>query len=260
MGVKYAWLLPREKGLLPDSQDKVSLVSAESKIRVDVCSIHYTSIRRIYSNPTDLNAAHAKLEQWLLKDGDKGDTRFYVDGMPAVEKKQTHDDRHQSRQNALIKASTTISDLETRLATKKRIRKHHIANANKHLLQAFHWSFEHRESFVEYMVNKGYDIVLCPTESDVLIAAECRPHDAVISSDSDFLFYKTVPVVWRPVGSYKSRRFLPYEKNALLKALGLSSTQLTALAVLSGNDYVANIPHLAIATNRKIVQTLDGGK
>lgn len=109
------------------------------------------------------------------------------------------------------------------------------------------------------MTNKGYDIVLCPTEADVLIAAECQPHDAVVSSDSDLLFYKTVPVVWRPVGSLKSRRYLPYEKNEVLKALGLSSTQLTALAIISGNDYVANIPHLAIATNRKIVQTLHGG-
>ncbi|KAF9536433.1 hypothetical protein EC957_010988, partial [Mortierella hygrophila] len=161
------------------------------------------------------------------------------------------------RQKALVKASTAISNLESRLAEKRRIRKLHIASANKHMRQAFHWSLEDRMSFVEYMANKGYDIVLCPTESDVLIATECQSDDAVISCDSDMVFYKTVPVVWRPVGLYKSRRFVPFEKKAVLEALGLSSSmRLTTLAIVSGNDYVSNIPHLAIATNRKILNTI----
>lgn len=263
MGVKYAWQLLRDKELIPASQDKVSLVSTESKIRVDVCSTHHTSIRYYYSNPTDLNVAHEKLERWLLKVGkigDKDKLRFYIDGSPAAEKGQTHANRYQGRQKDLIKASTAISNLESRLTEGKRIRKRHITSANKPLRQAFHWSLEDRMSFVEYMANKDYDIVLCPTESDVLIAAECQPDDAVISCDSDLLFYKTVPVVWRPVGSYKSRRFVPFEKNAVLEALSLSSTQLTALAIISGNDYVTNIPHLAIASNRKKLKNLHGGK
>ncbi|KAH7026997.1 hypothetical protein BKA57DRAFT_443945 [Linnemannia elongata] len=174
----------------------------------------------ITGNPTDLYAAHGKLEQWLLKIGDKEKVRFYIDGLPAAEKVKTHTNRHQSRQKALIKASTAISSLESRLAEGKRIRKLHITGAHNPLRQAFHWSLEDRMSFVEYMANKGYDIILCPTESDVLIAAECHPDDAVISCDSDLLFYKTVPVVWRPVGSYKART-------------------LTALAIVSGNDYVS---------------------
>ncbi|OAQ22075.1 hypothetical protein K457DRAFT_453980 [Linnemannia elongata AG-77] len=258
MGVKYAWQLLRDKKLVPDSQDKVSLLSTVSKIRVDVCSTHNTPIRYYYGNPTDLYAAHGKLEQWLLKIGDKEKVRFYIDGLPAAEKVKTHTNRHQSRQKALIKASTAISSLESRLAEGKRIRKLHITGAHNPLRQAFHWSLEDRMSFVEYMANKDYDIVLCPTESDVLIAAECQTDDAVISCDSDLLFYKTVPVVWRPVGSYKSRRFVPFEKNAVLEALGLSSTQLTTLAIVSGNDYVSNIPHLAIASNRGILNNLDG--
>ncbi|KAI1297000.1 hypothetical protein EDD11_007313 [Mortierella claussenii] len=212
MGVKYVWPLLRKKGLVPDSQDKVSLVSSDSKIRVDVCSTHNTPIRYYYSNPTDLDAAHGKLEQWLLKIGDKDRMRFYIDGLSAAEKKQTHANRHQSRQKALIKAAAAVSNLESRLAKKRRIRKPHVTDANKHLLQAFHWSLEHRVSFVEHMANKGYDIVLSRTESDIFIAAECQPNDAVISGDSDLLFNKTVRVVWRPVGSYKSRRFVPFSR------------------------------------------------
>ncbi|KAG0271727.1 hypothetical protein BGZ95_000419 [Linnemannia exigua] len=76
-------------------------------------------------------------------------------------------------------------------------------------------------SFVVYISNKGYDIVLSRTEPDALIVAECRPNDAVFSGDIDLLFYKTVPIVWRLVGSYRSRRFVPFEENAVFMLLGL---------------------------------------
>ncbi|KAF9992946.1 Rad2 nuclease, partial [Entomortierella chlamydospora] len=184
--------------------------------------------------------------------------RFYIDGLPAEEKKQTHTDRHERRQKALLKANAAVSKLEWRFANRKRIRKHYITDANKNLQQAFHWSLDDRKSFVAYMAKKDYDIVLCPTEADVLIAVECRPQDAIVSCDSDLLFYRTVSIVWRPVGSYKARRFVPYEKSAVLDALSLSSTQLTALAILSGNDYFGNIPYLAIHTNLEVIKTLHG--
>ncbi|KAG0311406.1 Rad2 nuclease, partial [Dissophora globulifera] len=257
MGVKRAWQLLTKKGLVPDPFDKIS-TDPTAKIRVDVCATHNTPIRHVYSNPIDLNAAHSILEHWLLKISDKDKLRFYIDGLPAQEKKKTHSDRHERRQKALVKANTAVSKLECRLAEKKRIKKYYIADANKNLQKAFQWSLDDRKSFVAYMTEKNYDIVLCPTEADVLIAAECRPQDAVVTCDSDLLFYRTVPTVWRPVGSYKARCFVPYEKPAVLKALSLSSTQLTALAILSGNDYCCNIPYLAIDTNHKIVKNLHG--
>ncbi|KAF9093165.1 hypothetical protein BGX27_001653, partial [Mortierella sp. AM989] len=137
MGVKYMWPFLRKQGLAPNSQDKVSLSSTISKIRVN--------------QPTDLNAAHSKFEQWLLKIGDKVKLRFYIDGMPRAEKQQTHTNCHQVRQKALIKADSAISNLEIQLAKKKRIRKLRISKANKPLQQAFHWSLESCKSFVEYM-------------------------------------------------------------------------------------------------------------
>ncbi|KAI1288675.1 hypothetical protein EDD11_009736, partial [Mortierella claussenii] len=121
-----------------------------------------------------------------------------------VEKKQTHADRHQCRQKALIKAAAAVSNLESRFAIRD------------------------------------------------------RPNDAVISGDNGFFFYKTVPVVWRPVGSYKSRRFVPFEKNVVLESLGLS-TQLTALAILSRSNYITNIPYLAIESNHNVLKILHGG-
>ena len=58
------------------------------------------------------------------------------------------------------------------------------------------------------------------------------------------------------MGLYKARQFVLYEKSALLEALGLSIIQLTALAILSGNDYINNTPYLAIDTNVKFIKNI----
>ncbi|KAF8909516.1 hypothetical protein BGZ58_005976, partial [Dissophora ornata] len=106
------------------------------------------------------------------------------------------------------------------------------------------------------MENKGYEIILCATEADVKIAADCKKEDVVVTGDSDLLIYKSVPAVWRPMGRGKSRRYWLYDKAAVLDTLGLTATQLVALAVISGNDYNRNIPYLGIETNRKIIKRL----
>ncbi|KAF8930895.1 hypothetical protein BGZ47_000341, partial [Haplosporangium gracile] len=186
--------------------------------------------------------------------GRKEQVRFYVDGMPAAEKQETHTERDQTRQKALIKTDIALSNLESRLIARRRVRKHRLSCASKYLRQAFHWSLEHRPTFAEYISNKDYDIVLCPTEADVFIAAECQPQDGVLSCDNDMIFYCIILVLWRPVGSYKSRRFIPCPKSIVLNTLVLPPTQLTAHAILSGNDYVSNIPHLAFETSLKITK------
>ncbi|KAG0304679.1 hypothetical protein BGZ98_005184 [Dissophora globulifera] len=128
MGIKYAWPLLRRKGPVPDSQGKVSLVSIISKIRVYVCPTQIHLFDTIAAIPTDLYAAQDKLERGCsrLATRTRLKMRLYVDSTPAVEKKQTHAKRHQGRQKALIKAAAAISNVELRLADRKRIRKHHI--------------------------------------------------------------------------------------------------------------------------------------
>jgi hypothetical protein len=116
--------------------------------------------------------------------------------------------------------------------------------------------------FCEHMVGAGWNITLCPTEADVSIAADCLPHDIVISKDSDLLVFGRVQKLWRPVGSWRHTTFLIYDKGDMLAALNLMDEQLTALAIVSKNDYNKNIPSLGINTNHKIVKLLsgDGGR
>ncbi|KAF8945468.1 hypothetical protein BGZ47_002576 [Haplosporangium gracile] len=107
--------------------------------------------------------------------GRKEQVRFYVDGMPATERQETHTERDQARQKALIKADTALSNLESRLTR----------------------------------------------------------NDASVNTMS------AAPA------STCGRHFI-----------GLSSI-FTALAILSDNDYVGNILHLAFETNLKTIKGME---
>ncbi|KAF8919707.1 hypothetical protein BGZ58_004589, partial [Dissophora ornata] len=260
MGVRGSWRLLRNKGHAPDVHDKPCCPTPASKMRVDVGCSHFSTIRYAYSNTnSDTNNAHRQLEHQLIKLGKKEELVLYVDGHPAAEKANTHHQREQVRHNACDRAHRALVSLQDRLQTNKRIRKHHIKTANKELRSAFSWTIEDRRAFVDYMANKGYEIFLCATEADVKIAADCKEEDIVVTGDSDLLIYKSVPAVWRPMGRGKSRRYWQYDKAAVLDALDVTSTQLVALAVISGNDYADNIRTLGIETNRKLIKKLEDG-
>jgi 5'-3' exonuclease len=80
-------------------------------------------------------------------------------------------------------------------------------------------------------------------------------HDVVISADSDMLAYASTSTLWRPMSR---DQFLVYKLSDVLRELGLSRAQLTALAIVSSNDYNKNIYSLGPATNYSIIKTLPG--
>ncbi|CAO3569208.1 unnamed protein product [Mortierella alpina] len=105
----------------------------------------------------------------------------------------------------------------------------------------------------------GAAVQICETEADTAIAKDCQPADIVLSQDSDFFAYESVKLLWRPVGQRHDVKVLEYDKAAILSTIGLSSTQLTALACVSCNDYNKNIRYLGIATNYGIIKKLPDG-
>ncbi|KAF9945327.1 hypothetical protein BGZ72_001470 [Mortierella alpina] len=94
----------------------------------------------------------------------------------------------------------------------------------------------------------------CLTNADVAIARDCRPGDIVISADSDMLAYSTISILWRPVSR---GLILVYNISDLCQVLGLSRIQLTALAVVSNNDYGKNIHSLGPATNYSLIKSVE---
>ncbi|KAF9161421.1 hypothetical protein DFQ26_004549 [Actinomortierella ambigua] len=69
---------------------------------------HNTPIRIFFGSGSNLDAAHAKLEQWLLRMGKKENMHIYVDGHPSTENEQTCTLRNLARHKALLKADESV--------------------------------------------------------------------------------------------------------------------------------------------------------
>ncbi|KAG0294470.1 hypothetical protein BGZ98_001756 [Dissophora globulifera] len=110
-----------------------------------------------------------------------------------------------------------------------------------------------RESFAEYMTRAGWKVQTCVSEADVGIARDCQPGDIVVSADSDMLAYSSILILWRPISR---SLILVCEISDVCQVLCVSRIQLTALAVVSNNDYGKNIRSLEPAINFSIIKAI----
>lgn len=222
------------------------------KGRVDVLSF-YAVIRNAYSHHTP-EKAHSILEQHLMRFGSKSNLILYVDGEQAFEKQGTAKCRKESREKATIKCTESLDKLEGIIINNVKPRKRHFTDVKTSLASTFYWSSQHRQSFIEYMKQAEWSVRICETEADVAIAVDCQPEDIVISADSDMLAYGSVSTLWRPISKYL---VLAYKLTDVCQQLRLTRDHLTALAVVSSNDYNRNIYSLGPATNYTIIKSLD---
>lgn len=124
--------------------------------------------------------------------------------------------------------------------------------------QSFEWIIESRQELAAFLKCHGWEVIISDSEADLEIARDCRPEDVVLSRDSDLLAYKQVVTIWRPT---KGRQVMVYHLPDVLKTIGLSRGQLTALAIVSKNDYSSNVRSLGCISNFGIIKHLDcGGK
>ncbi|KAI7817782.1 hypothetical protein BC939DRAFT_316439 [Gamsiella multidivaricata] len=121
------------------------------------------------------------------------------------------------------------------------------------MASTFYWSLPIRASFVEYMTQAGWKIQTCETEADVAIARDCEPGDIVVSADSDMMAYPSISTLWRPIAR---NLILVYNLKDARRTLDFSEAQLTALAVVSGNDYGKSIYSLGAATNYSVIKAI----
>ncbi|KAG9067690.1 hypothetical protein KI688_011277 [Linnemannia hyalina] len=234
-------------------QSIVAKVAPNRRRRLDVLGTCYRVIRNSYSNnPPDV--AHRKLEKEVSRYGSSLDMSLYIDGYQAVEKSHTAAEREGVRDRAIERTTTALDTLESRLDNGLRIRKRHFVDVRSGLTSSFYWSRESRLGFAQYMQNAGWTVKVADTEADLAIAIDAEPDDIVISSDSDMMAYASIQTLWRPVSG---GLILAYTVPDLLKALGVTRSQLTALAVVSRNDYNRNIHSLGPATNFSIIKSID---
>jgi len=243
---------PTTTGDPPTDQATIICQSTTPVVRVDVLGAFFIPIRRAYTTHTH-DIAHKAVEHAIQKSGIQKTALLYLDGEPTAEKLTTHSERAQKRTDAAEHAHQVLLTLEDRLDKEQKLHKHHFQDATKSINRCFYWTLEARNDFASYMRENGWSMRLCQFEADVDIASDCQPGDLVLSSDSDMMGHGTVGTLIRPFRG----KFYRYEMDDVANLLRLSRPQLTALAVVSKNDYNKNISSLGPKTNIKIIRSLD---
>ncbi|KAF9572130.1 hypothetical protein EC968_010216 [Mortierella alpina] len=224
MGVQDLWPLVRRKGYDPAtaSLPQQQPLLLPGKIRVDVSSCLFASLQRSYSTyPPNEAAAHFERALNGLVGHLKSSVVCYLDGKLCQEKAATHAARDAKRRNALESTNDPMDALRDRVRQRRPATKQQHLAVKKVLRNSFRTSEE----------------------------------DVVLTKDCDFLAFEGVKTIWRLVTKSK---LLVYKVPDLLKATGLTRIQLTALCVVSKNDYDSNIERLGTTTNYKILKSITG--
>lgn len=236
-----------------------ALGGPDNKFRIDMQGSFYSAIRYSYSSSCNVEVAHATfLKNLESRVKDKAAAVLYFDGAQCEEKLETQQKRQLAREKMVDAADqhvNTFIQLVTSRADNAGIRKRHFANVQKQLKNAYRWNSTARDGLVRFLEARGWDVVQCETEADVAIARDTVEGDIVISGDSDLFIYQSVSVLWRP---QSKAGYLEYQKTGVLSALGLeSAAQLTALGVVSTNDYNHSVHGLGCETNYKIIKSIE---
>ncbi|KAF9333018.1 hypothetical protein BG006_004085 [Podila minutissima] len=147
----------------------------------------------------------------------------------------------------------SIKVFKGRVNDSLRIRKQHFTDVKAGFKSSFHWSLRSHQEFANYMWHHSWTVVICRMEADLAIALDAQDIDIIISKDSDMMVYQLVKTLWCPVSN---NLILIYKIPDVLATLGISQTQLMALAVVLRNDYHRNIYSLGPATNFSIIKEI----
>ncbi|KAF9977791.1 Rad2 nuclease [Actinomortierella ambigua] len=258
MGIVGLWKWLEKKGVSPTTivlGHTLPEASTRHK-RVDLQGAYFPTIRWAYGS-LEADKAHEQLEKEILRLGEKDDVIIYVDGDVATEKESTHEHRSVLQAQSLVAAEDSIKVLDDRLSENKRVTRAMVSKARQDLQAAFVWSPEAKSSFVDFMRERDWHIIICDTEADVEIARNCGLDDVVVTRDSDLLAYSTVQTIWRLIGK---GRVLQYSLASVLATTKLSQAQFTSLCIVSSNDYNKNLPQLGPETNFAIIKKLSAAE
>ncbi|KAI3655728.1 hypothetical protein MP638_005034 [Amoeboaphelidium occidentale] len=116
---------------------------------------------------------------------------------------------------------------------------------NKLCRGAFSWTEKDKQNIAFSLCNAGYNVVTAVGESDVYLAKETR--ECCISSDSDILFHGKSKIWLVPVIRGNVLWVKLVSLDSVLATMKINLKELTALGVISGNDYSPNIKGFGIA-------------
>ncbi|KAG0199009.1 hypothetical protein BGX31_004409, partial [Mortierella sp. GBA43] len=208
-------------------------------------------MRQAFSHPE--STAYKIIDEALSKILDRSTAVIYIDGHDVEEKEGTHAERRTKRVEAAEATVDILEKLQACLDDNRIPPKQLHISAKKNLKLAFHLQYSDRVALGKALESRGWKVKVGDVEADVEIAKDCMPDDIVLTTDSDAIAYRKIKTIWRLIGR---RKVLEYNMQDVCRTLSLSRAQLTALAIVSSNDYQKNIPSLGAATNLGIVKKL----
>ncbi|KAI8598032.1 hypothetical protein EDD21DRAFT_383772 [Dissophora ornata] len=258
MGIQGLWSWLKKKKIEPTPGLQFKLETAKT-IHLDLLGAFFSTIVHAYSN-NKADVANVILESVIAKIGNKSNLVIYIDGQQCQEKLATQNSRQMARVKAQQQAQTALDVFCERTTNGQRIKKQHFAKVRKPLRGCYRWSSEEKKACSVFLRSRGWSVIDCPAEADVEIAKVCGPGDAVASRDGDFFAYQQVQTIWRVVGFGARANVHCYHVQEVLLSLGLTRDQLTALCVVTGNDYNKNISTLGICTNYELIKDITAGQ
>ena len=253
MGVPGLWPLVQKEGYVAVLQ-RFPTSPPNTQYHVDILGSFFSVIRQIFIN-SDTAVACMKFERHLVSCRFlKASTILHLDGPSPAEKDATNKERQAKRAKALIKADNVLNKMEEAIHDQQgRLRRQEFKTLNKAIVESFYLTQELRQALVQHLHTNGWNICNCCFEADTCIGEKCRQDDIVVTRDSDSLIYSNISTIWRPSrGGY-----LVYSIPQVLLQLRISRAGLTALGVVSQNDYGKGIHNLGVKTNLKATRAVD---
>jgi hypothetical protein len=152
----------------------------------------------------------------------KENTVLYLDGGVTKEKQATANRRQQIKERDSKKMEALLKAAEIKACQGRRVSTSQIDAITRLSRRMFKLTDHMKAILTRTAEEQGWKIILCNGEADVHIGGlDLDENAAVISGDSDLLFYRNTHVVLRPTNS---SCFLKYKKADILSLLRLGIT------------------------------------
>ncbi|KAF9928552.1 hypothetical protein FBU30_002290 [Linnemannia zychae] len=253
MGVPGLWPLIREEGYEAALQ-RFPTATPDTHFHIDILGSFFSIIRRCFIS-SDIAIACIKFEKHLASlRFPKASTTLHLDGPSPTVKDATNRERQAKRRQAFTKADTLLTKMEDAIHNQHgKLRKRDFKTLNKAITNSFYFTRDLRQALTKHLCANGWNVCFCSFEADTCIGKKCGKDDVVVTRDSDSLIYNSISTIWRPTkGGY-----LVYSVPQVLLKIQLSRSGLTALGIVSQNDYGKGIHNLGLKTNFKIMCQLD---
>lgn len=248
MGIKGFWPNARKRRAIEDGyclQDIINEIPPDKVGYIDINSCFYS---RMSNSEAGIQALANRIYKLF---GASGNVVAVLDGKRSVEKRLASSLR-QKRLEAAMRNLREVLNEEDFTSRVSRAKWRHI---EKLIQRTNTVTQETTVTLSEALKTLNVRVVIADYEADVYIAQQHDVH-FVISRDSDLIFHRNVPVLYSPKTRSRFCTLQRVQKATLLEKFELTASAFQALAIVTGNDYVTNIPEFGFCSNIKFLRSL----